>query len=1327
MSADDLQARLKALTPEQIRRLMAKKRADAADVVAPTASTAADGSAPVSSAQERFWFLSRLYPDTPDYNIPLAVLIDGPGVDRATLQRNLDAVVAGHEVFRTTFHARDAGVVQIVHPSLAVAVDDQDCTAEYAADGDGFVERAALDHGRMVFRTDRLPLFSVKLLRLAPTRHLLLLNIHHLISDGWSNSLLSQSLATPASAPPPAAPARQYRDFVAHEQAWLQGEECRAQLAYWQGLLRDAPPPVAFTQRDAAAAVNASGLVTRELPGGLCERIAQFCSAQGRTQFQYYMSCFALLMTRHASVDDLVIGTPVANRNRAPFMHTCGLFINTLPLRFRIDCAQSFADALANGARLIEDCLARQELPYAELVKHVEVRRALNENPLFNVHFAFQYFPHQKASDDFRLLAVDHGYGKFDLNAFVELSGAGNRLSLNHRLRALARADAERLADDYVHVLEYGLRAPAGALRDHEFLPRTSLSHVAGPRVARPRGNWFALFEAAARRHPRHTACADAHGILDYAELEALVARACATLAAHGVSRGDRVLLRAPRDRHYLIGLLACLRLGAVYVPLAQDAPPALLDALERDAGNRLVLGAARIGRLPQLDFEALLAESPAVAAATATVNDGDAAYVVHTSGSTGLPKGVVVTHEGLVNYTLALLERLDDPALASYAHLSALDADLGNTAIFPALASGAALLLPDAAALLDPALLAGFFARHPADVAKVVPSYLRAMRAHLQQILPQRVLICGGESLGAELVAAIRACAPMLRIVNHYGPAETTIGVLMHDAGADTRDPLPLGTPLANTSIHLLDRHGRAVPRGVVGEIGIAGAGLAAGYLAQPGLTAQRFVATPLEDGARLYRSGDLATLDEDGAILFLGRDDNRVKISGVMLQPEAIAALLLQHPSVAAAHVWAQADADGNARLLAAVVLGEAVERGMLREHLLRHCKAAQCPALVVLPALPLNANGKIDLPALRRICTEQDAGLPTGLPRDTVELMLQDLFERALGLRSVPREASFFDLGGTSLQAIALIARINDSFALDLPISALFEGGSVQGLAEVVRRRGDGARARPLVALADEGQDDLLVWVHPAGGNALCYLPVARHLAARCASVAFMALGRQADADIPALARDYHRQLQSHYATRRVVLAGWSMGALIAHEMAVLAAAEGREVPLVLLDQPVPDPAAAPLDHDARVAQYLEKVEVFAGRRIGDQRGADGALDLERLLHAFQRLDLVPADTGVAAFGAFLDLLVHHNTIVSAFRPRLLHAPSLLLRAREQVRLKHQDTATAGVADFGWSACCTRLEIGEAEGNHMTMLGSAHAASLAATLDAWLARRS
>jgi thioesterase domain-containing protein len=251
--------------------------------------------------------------------------------------------------------------------------------------------------------------------------------------------------------------------------------------------------------------------------------------------------------------------------------------------------------------------------------------------------------------------------------------------------------------------------------------------------------------------------------------------------------------------------------------------------------------------------------------------------------------------------------------------------------------------------------------------------------------------------------------------------------------------------------------------------------------------------------------------------------------------------------------------------------------------------------------------------------------------------------------------------------------------------------------------------------------------VAWVHPAGGNALCYLPVAQHLASRRASIAFMALGRHADADIPALAREYHRQLESHYASRRVVLAGWSMGALIAHEMAALAADEGRTVPLVLLDQPVPDPSAPPLGYEERVMQYLEKVEVFAGRRVGDTRRSDGGLDHERLLHAFQRLDLVPADTGVAAFTAFLDLLVHHNTVVSAFRPRRLRAPSLLLRAREQVHLKHQGASATGAADFGWGRHCAQLEVGEAAGNHMTMLGPDHAAALAAALDAWLASRS
>jgi len=1318
MSGDDLQARLKALTPEQIRRLMAKRRDDA---VPAASAQAPDGDLPVSLGQERFWFLSRLYPDTPDYNIPLAVRVDGDGVDHGVLQRNLDAVIAAHEVFRTTFHQRDGGVVQRVHASLELAVEFEDRSADYAAEGDALVERLALAHGRRRFATDRLPLLAVGLVRLAPRRHLLLLNIHHLISDGWTNSLLSQSLTTAPGAPVP-RPQRQYRDFVAHERAWLAGAECAAQLAYWRELLRDAPSPPAFRARAHDGAANAGGLVSLELPEALCARIATACSAQGRTQFQYYATCFALLMTRYAGVDDLVVGTPVANRGRPEFMRTCGLFINTLPLRFRIDPARPLAAILADGAALVEACLANQELPYAELVKHVQVRRALDENPLFNVQFAFQYFPHQKASSDFRLLSFDHGVGKFDLGGYVEISGAGNRLSLAYRDRAFDRADVERLAADFVHVLEHALAPPPGPLLAHEFLPEASLARLHGPRHPRPRGNWFDRFADAARRDPRRIACADAVGTIDYATLEAGVARVAAALAAKGVGAGDRVLLRAPRDRHYLLGLLACLRLGAAYVPVAVDAPPALLRMLEQGAGARLVLGSPGVGALARLDFDAALGEvgSPPPVAA---VDDDAIAYVVYTSGSTGTPKGVEVTHAGLVNYTLSLLERLADPSLASYAHLSALDADLGNTAIFPALASGAALLLPDAEALLDADRLAAFFARHPPDVAKVVPSHLRALRGALAAVLPRRVLVCGGESLDPGLVAAVRACAPALRIVNHYGPAETTIGVLMHELGpGDTASgPPPLGTPIANTSVSLLDRHGRAVPRGVAGEIGIAGAGVARGYLGQPVLTAQRFVAA--DDGTRVYRSGDRATLADARGFVFLGRDDNRVKVGGVMVQPEAIAARLLQHPAVAAAHAWAETDAEGNARLTAAVVPCAAVEPRVLRAFLLEHYRPAQCPVLVLLPSLPLNANGKVDPAAVRRACAEHVAATSGGMPRDAVELALQRLFQHALGIAVAPCDATFFELGGSSLQAIALVARVNEMFALHLPIAVLFEAGSVRALAEVVRRDGGGIAASPLVVLADAAQDELVAWIHPAGGNALCYVPVAQRLAPRRASIAFMASGADAEADVAALARDYHRRLEAHRGGRRVVLAGWSMGALIAHEMAVLAAEEGRRVPLLLLDQPVPDPDAPPVDAGERIEQYLRKVEVFAGqpiRRPPPDTGDPAAW----LLAEFQRLDLVPPDTHAAAFDAFLTLLVRHNAIVSAFRPRPLATPALLLRAREQVSAA-PPPSHAGGADFGWRDCCSDLEVGEAEGNHMTMLAANHAAALAATIEAWLER--
>ncbi len=1322
---NDLQNRLKSLTPQQIRQLMAKK----AGAAAPAAmQAAADGSLPVSLGQERFWFLSQLYPDTPDYNIPLAVMINGVGVDLASLQRNLDAVLAGQEIFRTTFHGRDGGVVQIVHPTLNLAIDFDDRSQDYAADGDALVERVAVEHGAIRFQTDRLPLLAVKLVRLAPTRHLVMLNLHHLISDGWSASLLSQLLSLPGTEPVPAPPARQYRDFVAHEQAWRKSDDYRAQLAFWRDLLRDPPQPPTFAQRDRSAAANAGGFVAVDLPSALCDRIVRHCTTLGCTPFQYYVACYALLMTRYANVDDLVIGTPVANRNQTQFLKTCGLFINTLPLRFQIDPDASFAQALSGCADRVEACLARQELPYAELVKHVQVNRAINENPLFNLHFAFQYFPHLKSSDDFKLLAFDHGIGKFDLNCFVEISSAVRRVSLTYRRRVFDAIDAERLAADYLHVLALGLQAPEGALRNTEFLPSANLSRLAGPAATRPSGNWFTLFADAVRQWPGREACADADGSLSYAALDALVAQAACALAARGVQPGDRVVLRAPRDRRYVIGLLACLRLGAAYLPVAQEAPAALLAQIAQESGARLVLGEPGIDGLAHLSFaDALAAPNAAIAPQPAGVDDADAACVIYTSGSTGTPKGVVVTHGGLINYTFSLLERLDDAALASYAHLSALDADLGNTAIFAALASGAALLLPDTASLLDADRLAAFHARHPADVAKMVPSHLRAMRAHLPAILPRRVLICGGESLDAELVAAIRHASPALRIVNHYGPAETTIGVLTHEVPAGARDPIALGTPIANTRIYLLDRHGRATPRGIVGELGIAGAGLAAGYLGQPELTADRFAATPLESGARLYRSGDLAMLDADGAIIFLGRGDNRVKIAGVMVQPEDVAALLLRHPAVTAAHAWVQRGADGNARLMAAVVLCEEVALGVLREYLLGYYKPAQCPALVALPSLPLNANGKVDTHALRRAWEDQGTGALPALPRDPVELALQGLFQKTLEQSVVPLDVGFFDLGGTSLQAITLMGRINERFGLTLPIATLFEAGTVQSLAEAVRRRDDGASDVSLVTLSDSGQESLFVWVHPAGGNAMCYLPMARQLAPARASVAFNAMGHHADADIAALARDYHRQLAPLHASRRVVLAGWSMGALIAHEMAILAAQEGRIVPLVLFDQPVPDPAAESLSYEARVAQYLEKVAIFTGRAIGVHTRPDGSIDFDRILQAFQRLDLIPADTGVAAFRSFLDLLVHHNEIISAFRPGQYAGPTLLLRAREQAPLQHSPSKAAqSQADFGWSAYCTRLSLGEADGNHMTMLNSAHAPGLVATLDAWLAQQ-
>ena len=1326
---NDLRDKIKNLSPQQIRALMVKKNPEVAG--GGVVERRADGIYPASKAQERFWFLSQLYEGTSLYNIPLAVQLNNTLVDQKQLTKAINYIISQNEIFRTTFHEQNDKVVQKIHASLNLKVEYEDISSlEYDDTLGDHVEKIGVEHGCRPFDVAKLPLLAVKLLKTGENNYVILLNLHHLISDGWTNSLLSQDLIKFAKAVP--APSEQkanlqYIDYVEKERNWLSSSGYSEQLDFWKQELENLPLPYKFPKDEVSQEnTNEGGRENVDIPLKLHQQIVSFCSHQNCTLFHFYMTCYVILLSKYADTDDLIVGTPVANRGQRKFLNTYGLFMNSLPMRFGVNNQHNFTDILAKYKKNIEGYIEHQEIPYGEIINTANVTRDTQENPLFNVHFAFQHFPQQQKQSDFYLLPLNYGMSKFDLNCWVEISGDSQTLSITYRKGQFSEHKINQFMRHFLLLAEGALSNPTSPISELEYIPTEDFSSLGAHGVNTTQENWFKCYQQSAQSFPNETAIVDSQGMISYSDLESAVANAAKNLQAKKNSHGDIVIIQCARNRNYIFSLLACMRIGATYLPVDHNIPSKKLQHIIEDSGASILLSDNEADTINTLSF-ASLNEINSDGAGLKPVNlaNEDIAYIIYTSGTTGAPKGVCVSYGALTNYCFAMRARINDPSIKSFAHMSALDADLGNSSIFLALGFGGALMLPDKDTLLDPVLLSEFFTNHPVDAMKIVPSHLETLYEVNGSTLPNKLLISGGEVLTSKLVTNIRQASPTLRIINHYGPAEATIGVLTHEIDiGDSNGNIPVGKPLDNNMVFILDNDLKPVPLGVYGEICIGGANLSSGYFNQSEMTAEKFVSIPNLSRGKIYRTGDVGYINKHGEVIFIGRNDRQLKISGFRIEAAEVEAVLMEHTSVTNAFVWRF-----NGQLCAVVKASKPVDALELRSYLAGFFQQALIPSISIVDNIPLTSNGKVDAQQVESLFSNEAVNVSTGLPKDIVELRLVDIFKETLGLSSLSSKASFFDLGGHSLLAISLMTKINQKFATDFRIAILFQYNSVEQLGALIRQdnNANSDDSSPYVSLSHNNKSQKLVWIHPAGGNVMSYLPLAQSMSDNYDTAAFMAMeqGAKASQSIANMAQTYGAILDKINKVDSNVIAGWSMGALIAHQMAVNNEKAAKLTPLVLADQPIPHIfTGQAISHEERVKTYIEKVEVFTGEPIEIVLTPDGEIDYSQLHTAFIRADLIPPDAGLEGFRSFLDLLVYHNEIISDFKPALYSGPTLLLKAQEKIMLKKSDAQPEyKLHDLGWGKLCSNLTIIEVPGNHMTMLNLEHVSTTSLEIHNWL----
>ncbi len=1038
-------------------------------------------SLPLSFAQQRLWLIDQLEPGSPLYNMPVALRVQGP-LDAAVFVRCLGEIARRHETVRTVFAATEGVPVQVVQPAgpFALSMVDLSGLPESRRETEALA-LAAGEAGRP-FDLARDPMLRGVLLRLRESDHVAALTMHHIASDGWSMGILVREVAALYAAfaagrpsPLPELPV-QYADFAVWQRSWLRGEVLESEIAWWRDRLAGLPPLLELpTDRPRPAAQSYRG-ATRpvRLPVELVRRAGVLGRREGATLFMVLLATLQALLARYSGQEDLAVGSPAAGRDRVETEGLIGFFVNTLVLRGDLAGAPTFRELLGRAREAALAAWMHQDVPFEKLVDELAPERSLAHSPLFQVMLVLQNADVEslKIQDlSLRPVMVDVTMSKFDLTFNLAEVDGGLVGMVEHATDLYDAATVDRLIAGFERLLagmaaepersagEIGLLTDAEALQ----LRAWNATAVAYP-LDRPLHAWI---EDQVGRSPEAVALVFETEELTYAELDQRANRLARLLKARGCGPESRVGVLLERSCELLVALLGILKAGAAYVPLDPDHPADRLAFQDRDARLRLIVTHAGVaGRLPGAENRFLFLEQGGPAAGefddgplAMPVDPDNPAYVLYTSGSTGRPKGAVISHRAIVNRLLWMQDALQLSAADRVLQKTPFSFDVSVWELFWPFMTGARLVVARPSGHRDNAYLARLIAEQEITVLHFVPSMLQLFLEEpaAAECRNLRDVVCSGEALSAALARRFAERLGHARLHNLYGPTEAAVDVTSWVCEpVDTENDrvgIPIGRPIANTRIHLLDRGLRAVPVGVPGELFIAGVNLARGYVERPDLTAERFLPDPLAvaPGERVYRTGDLARWRMDGAIEYLGRLDHQVKIRGVRIELGEIEAALTTLPGVREAVVMARED--WSEKRLVAYVVGNA-PAGELRQALRERLPEAMVPsAFVTLAALPLNANGKVDrkaLPAPEKPSAREEGYVA---PRTREEEVLAAVWARVLRLPRVGVNDNFFELGGDSILSVQIVARARQAGLL-FTMRQVFEHQTVAGLARHAR---------------------------------------------------------------------------------------------------------------------------------------------------------------------------------------------------------------------------------------------------------------------------------
>ncbi|MER0676716.1 non-ribosomal peptide synthase/polyketide synthase [Pseudomonas aeruginosa] len=1028
----------------------------------------------LSYAQQRMWFLWHLEPQSGAYNLPSAVRLNGP-LDRQALERAFASLVQRHETLRTVFpRGADDSLAQApLQRPLEVAFED--CSGLPEAEQEARLREEAQRESLQPFDLCEGPLLRVRLIRLGEERHVLLLTLHHIVSDGWSMNVLIEEFsrfysayATGAEPGLPALPI-QYADYALWQRSWLEAGEQERQLEYWRGKLGERHPVLELPTDHPRPAVPSyrGSRYEFSIEPALAEALRGTARRQGLTLFMLLLGGFNILLQRYSGQTDLRVGVPIANRNRAEVEGLIGLFVNTQVLRSVFDGRTSVATLLAGLKDTVLGAQAHQDLPFERLVEAFKVERSLSHSPLFQV-----MYNHQPLVADIEALDSVAGLSfgqldwksrttQFDLSLDTYEKGGRLYAALTYATDLFEARTVERMARHWQNLLRGMLENPQASVDSLPMLDaeeRYQLLEGWNATAAQyplQRGV-HRLFEEQVERTPTAPALAFGEERLDYAELNRRANRLAHALIERGIGADRLVGVAMERSIEMVVALMAILKAGGAYVPVDPEYPEERQAYMLEDSGVQLLLSQSHL-KLPlaqgvqriDLDQADAWLENHAENNPGVELNGENLAYVIYTSGSTGKPKGAGNRHSALSNRLCWMQQAYGLGVGDTVLQKTPFSFDVSVWEFFWPLMSGARLVVAAPGDHRDPAKLVELINREGVDTLHFVPSMLQAFLQDEDVVscTSLKRIVCSGEALPADAQQQVFAKLPQAGLYNLYGPTEAAIDVTHWTCVEEGKDAVPIGRPIANLACYILDGNLEPVPVGVLGELYLAGRGLARGYHQRPGLTAERFVASPFVAGERMYRTGDLARYRADGVIEYAGRIDHQVKLRGLRIELGEIEARLLEHPWVREAAVLA---VDGR-QLVGYVVLES--EGGDWREALAAHL-ATSLPEYMVpaqwlaLERMPLSPNGKLDRKALPapEVSVAQ-AGYSA--PRNAVERTLAEIWQDLLGVERVGLDDNFFSLGGDSIVSIQVVSRARQA-GLQLSPRDLFQHQSIRSLA-------------------------------------------------------------------------------------------------------------------------------------------------------------------------------------------------------------------------------------------------------------------------------------